>query len=379
MAANPLIQVHSFGQSIWMDFIRRGILANGELKTMIQEYGLKGITSNPAIFEEAINRSTDYQGAIQQLVRENKTTDEIYQTLAVEDIQNAADLFRPIYDQTNAMDGYVSLEVSPYLALDTNGTITEAKQLWKAVNRPNVMIKVPGTKEGLPAIQHLISEGININVTLLFGLDRYRAVTNAYITGLEHRVKNGKTIDKVACVASFFLSRIDVMVDPLLEKNANGGGENAAVAKSLLGRVAIANAKMSYQIYKEVFNEPRFKALANKGAQVQRLLWASTGSKNPNYSDVMYIETLIGPDTVNTVPLDTLKAYQDHGQPAARLEEGIDDARKVLSDLASLGINLDDITTKLEEEGIEKFNKPFAKLMEALDNKVKEAVSTVKG
>jgi transaldolase len=379
MAANPLIQVHSFGQSIWMDFIRRGILANGELKTMIQEYGLKGITSNPAIFEEAINRSTDYQGAIQQLVRENKTTDEIYQTLAVEDIQNAADLFRPIYDQTNAMDGYVSLEVSPYLALDTNGTITEAKQLWKAVNRPNVMIKVPGTKEGLPAIQHLISEGININVTLLFGLDRYRAVTNAYITGLEHRVKNGKTIDKVACVASFFLSRIDVMVDPLLEKIANGGGENAAVAKSLLGRVAIANAKMSYQIYKEVFNEPRFKALANKGAQVQRLLWASTGSKNPNYSDVMYIETLIGPDTVNTVPLDTLKAYQDHGQPAARLEEGIDDARKVLSDLASLGINLDDITTKLEEEGIEKFNKPFAKLMEALDNKVKEAVSTVKG
>jgi transaldolase len=361
-----------------MDFIRRGILANGELKSMIDSYGLKGITSNPAIFEEAINRSTDYQQAIQELVRAGKSTDEIYQTLAVEDIQNAADLFRPIYEQSNAMDGYVSLEVSPYLAKDTNGTITEAKQLWKAVNRPNVMIKVPGTLEGLPAIQHLISEGININVTLLFSLERYRAVTNAYITGLEHRLKNGKSIDKIASVASFFLSRIDVMIDPQLEKIAANGGENAAKAKSLLGKIAIANAKMSYQIYKEVFKEPRFKTLADRGAQVQRLLWASTGTKNPAYSDVIYIETLIGPDTVNTVPLETLKAYQDHGQPASRLEEGLTETRKILSDLDSLGINLDEITHNLEVEGVDKFNKPFAKLMEALDNKVKEAISTVK-
>ncbi|QHT68000.1 transaldolase [Rhodocytophaga rosea] len=378
MTSNPLVKVHSFGQSIWMDFIRRGILANGELKDMIDSYGLKGITSNPAIFEEAINRSTDYQQAIQELVRAGKSTDEIYQTLAVEDIQNAADLFRPIYDQTNAMDGYVSLEVSPYLAKDTDGTIAEAKLLWKAVNRPNVMIKVPGTLEGLPAIQYLISEGINVNVTLLFGLERYRAVTNAYITGLENRLRSGKPIDKISSVASFFLSRIDVMIDPQLEKIAASGGENAAKAKSLLGKIAIANAKMSYQIYKEVFNEPRFKTLADRGAQVQRLLWASTGTKNPAYSDVMYIETLIGPDTVNTVPLETLKAYQDHGQPASRLEEGLTESRKMLSDLDSLGINLDEITHNLEVEGVDKFNKPFAKLMEALENKRKEALSTVK-
>jgi transaldolase/glucose-6-phosphate isomerase len=378
MKTNPLVNVYSFRQSIWMDFIRRGILSSGELKTMIAEYGLKGITSNPSIFEEAINGSTDYSTAIQELVRQNKNTDEIYETLAVEDIQNASDMFRNIYEETNAIDGYVSLEVSPYLAKDTNGTITEGKKLWAAVNRPNVMIKVPGTQEGLPAIQQLISEGINVNVTLLFGLERYRAVANAYITGLEHRLKNKQPLDNIASVASFFLSRIDVMIDPQLEKIAAAGGPNAAVAKSLLGKVAIANAKMSYQIYKELFNSPRFRTLAEKGARPQRLLWASTGTKNPNYSPVMYIEHLIGPDTVNTVPLETLKAYNAQGQPASRLEEGLEDAKKVLTDLASLGIVLDDITEKLEVEGVEKFNKPFAKLMEALENKRKEALSSVK-
>lgn len=378
MKTNPLVQVYSFRQSIWMDFIRRGILSSGELKTMIEEYGLKGITSNPSIFEEAINGSTDYANAIQELVRQNKNTDEIYETLAVEDIQNASDMFQNIYEETNAIDGYVSLEVSPYLAKDTQGTITEAKKLWAAVNRPNVMIKVPGTEEGLPVIQQLISEGINVNVTLLFDMERYREVANAYITGLEHRLKNKQPLENIASVASFFLSRIDVMIDPQLEKIAASGGPNAAIAKSLLGKVAIANAKMSYQVYKDMFNSPRFRVLAEKGARPQRLLWASTGTKNPNYSPVMYIEHLIGPDTVNTVPLETLKAYNNQGQPASRLEEGLDEAKKVLTDLASLGIVLNDITEKLETEGVEKFNKPFAKLMEALDNKRKEALSSVK-
>ncbi len=378
MNTNPLVKVYSFRQSIWMDFIRRGILSSGELRNMIEEYGLKGITSNPSIFEEAINGSTDYADAIGQLVRQNKNTDEIYETLAVEDIQNASDMFRNIYEETNKIDGYVSLEVSPYLAKDTNGTITEGKKLWAAVNRPNAMIKVPGTLEGLPAIQQLISEGINVNVTLLFSLERYRAVANAYITGLEHRLKNKQPIDNIASVASFFLSRIDVMIDPQLEKIAAAGGPNAAKAKSLLGKVAIANAKLSYQVYKEMFNSPRFRVLAEKGARPQRLLWASTGTKNKNYSDVMYIEHLIGPDTVNTVPLETLKAYNDHGNPASRLEEGLDEAKQVLTDLHSLDIFIDDITHKLEVEGVEKFNKPFAKLMEALDNKRKEALSSVK-
>lgn len=375
---NPLHQVRSFGQSIWMDYIRRSILASGEFKQMIADYDLRGVTSNPAIFEEAINGSTDYDTAIQELVRQGKSKEEIFRKISVEDIQSAADILRPIYAETNGLDGYVSLEVSPELARDTDGTLAEAQELWKEVNRPNLMIKVPGTQEGLPVIQQLISEGINVNVTLIFGLERYREITNAYITGLEHRLRNKQPIDKIASVASFFLSRIDVELDPRLEKIANEGGAHAQLAKSMMGKVAVANAKLAYQMYEEVFNEPRFKVLQERGAKVQRLLWASTSTKNKSYQDTMYIEPLIGPDTVSTIPLETLKAYGDHGNPASRLQDGVKEADQLFKDLAKMGIDIDASTRQLENEGIEKFNKPFRKLMEALEAKRKEAESTVK-
>jgi len=367
---NPLVEIRKFDQSIWLDFIRRKILINGELKNRIDNDALRGVTSNPAIFEKAIGGSNDYDSAIRSLALQNKSTEEIYTALAIADVQHACDLFRSLYDsQDNSSDGYVSLEVGPALINDTEGTIEEGIRFWKAVNRPNVMIKVPATLEGLPAIRRLIGEGINVNVTLIFGLDRYRAVAEAYMAGLEDRINAGQPIDNIASVASFFLSRIDVMVDPILEKLITEGGQKGEIAQSLLGEVAIASAKKAYQIYKELYAQPRFAALKAQGANTQRLLWASTGNKNPKYDDLKYVETLIGPHTVNTVPVETLDIFKQKGQPTFRLEDDLEKVDTVLKRLPEVGIDLDQITNKLELEGAQKFSEPFGKLMDALEKK----------
>lgn len=366
MKDNSLQQLGMFGQSIWLDYIRRDLIAGGGLRRLIEDDGLRGMTSNPSIFEKAIVDSDDYDEDIRAMATKGKSPKEIYEAISQRDVQSAADQFRPLYDSTDGKDGYVSLEVNPHLAHDTKGTMEEARRLWAAMNRPNVFIKVPATAEGLLAIRQLISEGISINVTLLFGLPRYRQVAEAYLAGIEVRAAQGKPVEHVASVASFFVSRIDVMADPLLETLIARGGEEAGLANRAGGQVAIASAKIAYQIYNEIFSSDRFKKLAAQGARVQRLLWASTGTKNPDYSDVKYIEALIGPDTVNTVPLETLDAYRDHGEPKARLEQDVTEAYWVLRRLAELGISIDKVTRRLEDEGVEKFNKPFDKLMETL-------------
>jgi transaldolase len=369
MEQNPLLKLQTYGQSIWMDFIQRKIIRSGKLKKLIEEDGVRGVTSNPTIFEEAIGETDDYDEAIADLARRGKETREIYEALAIEDIQGAADLFRPTYDRLGGRDGFVSLEVNPHLAHDTKGTVAEARRLWASVGRPNIFIKVPGTREGLPAIRQLISEGINVNVTLLFGLPRYREVTGAYIGGLKDRAAGGKEIRSVASVASFFLSRIDVLVDPLLERRMKEGSGQAAEAKNLRGKMAVASAKIAYQMYREIFKDGAFRDLASRGAQPQRVLWASTSTKNPEYSDVKYVEPLIGPETVNTLPLKTIDAYRDHGNPAPRLEEDVEESRKDLAKLADLGMDIDQLTQQLEDEGVEKFNQPYDKLMKSIEKK----------
>jgi len=365
-----LEKLETLGQSIWLDYIRRDLIASGELRRLIEEDGLRGMTSNPSIFEKAIAESHIYDQDIRDMALKTKDVKAIYEALSQRDVQNAADEFRSVYEKTNGKDGYVSLEVNPHLAHDTKGTIEEARRLWTTLNRPNVFIKVPATSDGLPAIQQLISEGINVNVTLLFGLPRYRQVVEACIAGLEARATQGKPVKYIASVASFFLSRIDTLVDPLVEKFIEPSGEKTEIAKKVRGQVAIASAKVAYQIYKEIFGSNKFKKLADKGARVQRLLWASTSTKNPDYSDVKYIEPLIGPDTVNTVPLETLDAYRDHGESKAQLEQDVKDARWVLERLPELGICIDNVTQQLENEGLEKFNQPFDKLMETLKERL---------
>jgi len=369
MEDNPLVKLHAFGQSIWLDFIRRGMLFSGELEELIERDGLLGVTSNPSIFEKAIGESHDYDEAVRALALQGKRAAEIYRTLVIDDIRRTADLFGPVYERTEGRDGLASLEVSPRLAHDTAGTIAEARSLWQAVDRPNVLIKVPATAEGLPAIRQLLSEGVNVNITLLFGIPRYREVAEAYLDALEGRAARGLPLFSVASVASFFLSRIDVLVDPLLEKTIASGGPRATIAASLRGRVAIAEAKVAYQAYQEIFGGERFSRLAAQGARTQRLLWASTGTKNPAYSDVMYVESLIGSDTVNTLPMETLNAYRDHGNPAPRLQEGVAEARAALDRLAELGIDLDRVAQQLEDEGVQKFVKPFDLLMSTLQSR----------
>jgi transaldolase len=369
MNTNPLLRLERFGQSIWMDFIRRETLSSGELRRLIEEDGLRGMTSNPSIFEKAIAGSHDYDDAIRALTLAGKSIAEIYQALTVEDIQRAADLFRPIYDQTDGGDGFVSLEVSPGLAHDTAGTIAEAQRLWAAVNRPNLMIKVPATQAGLPAIRQLTAEGINVNITLLFGLPRYWEVAKAYIAGLEVRAGQGLPLKQIASVASFFLSRIDVLVDPALEQVIQAGGPRAEVAAALHGQVAIASARVAYQIYKEIFAGRRFSKHARLGARAQRLLWASTSTKNPADSDVKYVEALIGQETINTMPIETLDAYRDHGDPASRLEDGVAEASRVLERLTDVGIDLDAVTQQLEDEGVRKFITAFDNVMSTLREK----------
>ncbi len=366
---DPLLKLSDYGQSIWLDFIRRDLLNSGELRRLIEEHGLRGVTTNPTILDEAISGTDDYDDAIRELVSQGLESAMIYDTLAVEDVKHAVDLFRPLYDRTAGKHGFVSLEVSPYLAHDTQGTVKEARRFWVELGRPNVMIKVPGTLEGLPAIRQLIAEGINVNVTLLFGLGRYRQVVDAYMAGLDDRLGRGKSVEGIASVASFFLSRIDVLVDPILEKIMQSGDGESNLAGSLHGQVAIASAKVAYQIYNEICAGERFRRLAEKGARPQRLLWASTSTKNPEYSDVKYVEALIGADTVNTLPLKTIKAYLDHGDPAARLQEGLPDARRVLDGLSQVGIDLDRVTHQLEDEGVAKFSGSYANVMQTLAGK----------
>jgi transaldolase len=362
--ANKVKQIHEFGQSIWLDFIDRDIISSGKLQKLIDEDGVRGVTSNPAIFEKAISSSSDYDADIKELGKTVEKTEDLFFEVAVKDIQKAADLFDPLYNEgVVGADGYVSLEVSPFLALDAEGTAKQAEELWKKVDRKNVMIKIPGTKPGLQAIRQSIAKGININVTLLFGLQRYEEVTEAYISGLEDHLAAGHNIEHISSVASFFLSRIDVMVDPLLDEKGLG---------ELKGEVAIASAKKAYEIYKRVFSTERWKALEEKGAKPQRLLWASTSSKNPAFRDTKYVEALIGPDTVDTVPLETIEAFRDHGIAADTLMLGLDQATETLGRLKSAGIDMDEITQKLEDEGIDKFNKPFEKLLNAIEEQLKK-------
>jgi len=376
MNRNPLLELGNFGQSVWLDFLSRGAIENGELKQLIDRDGVSGLTSNPSIFEKAIVDSHDYDSAIRRMALENKNNEEIYQVLTIEDIQAAADLFRPTYDRLQGADGFVSLEVSPALAHDTAGTIAEARQLWKAVNRPNLMIKVPATKEGLPAIQELTAGGINVNITLLFGLPRYREVAESYIAGLEALAAKGGSLRRIASVASFFLSRIDVLCDPILEKFRMEGGPTAEIAADSHGQLAIASAKVAYQMYKEIFSSERFKKLSLQGARTQRLLWASTGTKNPAYSDTKYVETLIGQETINTMPPETLNAYRDHGKPALRLEEGTQAAYLTLERLPRIEMDLDALTQKLENEGVTKFIRAFDQLMDGLREKRAASLQT---
>src|ERR1700676_4050600 len=377
-AVNPLIQLQNFGQSIWLDYIRRDLLKSGELQRLITEDGLRGMTSNPAIFEKAIVGSTQYQDFLDSLAsRTDLDAKGRYELLAIRDIQDAADLLRPVYQSTKKRDGYVSLEASPYLAHDATGTIDEALRLWKTVARENVMIKVPGTVEGIPAFRQLISEGINVNVTLLFAQGVYEEVAAAFIDGVEKFAATGGDVSRVASVASFFISRIDSLVDSLINDQLKKETDAARKTKlqSILGKVAIANGKLTYEAYQRIFSSPRWKALAAKGAQTQRVLWASTSTKNPNYRDVLYIEELIGPDTVNTVPPATLEAFRDHGKPRQSLTEDLDGARKTMADLAGVGIVMKDVTDKLTADGVKLFADAFDALLAAVEKNTKRSTT----
>ena len=371
---NSLQELHKYGQSVWLDYIRRSLITSGELKRLVEEDGLGGVTSNPAIFEKAITGSTDYADALLDL-QKRKDLDPmaIYEMLAIEDIQDAADTLRVVYDRTNRRDGYVSLEVSPFLAHDTEGTIHDARRLWRAVDRPNLMVKVPATAEGIPAVQQLISEGININVTLLFSQQVYEKVALAYIAGLKKYVSSGGDPSHVASVASFFISRIDSMIDAMLKSmlKSTTDPKEQALLRSLMGKVAIANGKLTYQRYKEIFSGPEWADLSRKGAQTQRVLWASTSTKDPNYSDVLYIEELIGPDTVNTIPPATFDAFRDHGKPKASLAADIDAAQDTMETLEAVGISMTRVTDDLVAQGVKLFAEPFDKLLNAVDAKCK--------
>lgn len=368
---NPLLELQQHGQSVWLDYIRRKALLSGEVRTLIEEDGLRGITANPSIFQAAIAAGDDYDETISRLVREGAELNTIYETIAVEDIQTACDQFRPVYDATDGADGLVSLEVAPALAYDTQGTIDEARRLWQWVDRPNLMIKVPGLPPGVPAIETLLAEGVNVNITLLFAIEAYEAVAWAYIRALETRVAAGQPVDRIASVASFFVSRVDVMVDPVLDKKAAAETDPAKKAKiqGLRGQAAIANARLAYQSFKRIFGDARFKALAAKGARVQRPLWASTSVKDKAYSDLMYAEALIGPDTVDTLPRETLDAFRDHGKVEDTIEQDLAGAKASLAGLAEVGIDLKQVTDQLEKEGVDKFQQSFDALVKGIVDK----------
>ena len=359
---SPTREVQSFGQSIWYDNIRREMISSGELQSLIED-GIKGITSNPTIFEKAIVGSQDYDDDLRVLSLEGFSPEQIFEELAIADIRNAADLLYPIYRQENGHDGFVSLEVRPTLAYDTEGTINEARRLFSKLGRPNVMIKVPATSQGLTAVETLISEGININVTLIFSIEQYEAVANAYIAGLKNRSRNAKTIDHVASVASFFLSRIDTVVDVQLESLGQ---------PALKGKIAIASAEIAYDHFKNIFSGELWETLKRGGAQVQRPLWASTGTKNPAFRDTLYVESLIGPDTVNTVPPVTLAAFNDHGNVRLTLGQGLAQAVDEMSKLKAAGVDLDAITAQLLKEGVEAFTNSYTTLIQSIIKKQSE-------
>ncbi|HVW71425.1 MAG TPA: transaldolase [Steroidobacteraceae bacterium] len=363
---NPLLQLRKLGQSVWQDDIGRNMLDDGSLARLIEADGIAGVTSNPAIFAASITKEPVYQSAIAALLPKEASNLALYETLTIEDLRRAADLFRKLYDSTSGGDGFVSMEVSPHLAYDTSGTVAEAKRLWARLERPNAMIKIPGTEAGLPAIRDSIAAGINVNVTLLFSPERYRAVALAYFDGLEARLAAGKPIDRLASVASFFLSRIDTLVDKQLDDLAAHG---KPAAKELRGKAAIASACRAYEIYEELVASPRWRALTAKGARTQRLLWASTSTKDPTYSPVKYVEELIAPDTVNTLPGETIKAYRSLGKPEPRLQKQILTATPVFQGLQGLGIDMAAVSEQLEREGVKKFIEPFDKLQAAIEER----------
>jgi transaldolase/glucose-6-phosphate isomerase len=362
---NALYRLGEFGQSPWLDYIRRTLLTSGELKAMLDRDGLKGMTSNPAIFEKAIGDSGDYTEFLEQIGKTTSDPKAIYEALAIEDVKMACEIMSPVYAATKKKDGYVSLEVSPYLAHDTAGTIEEARRLWAAVGKPNLLIKVPATPEGVPAIRELISAGINVNVTLLFAVAAYEKVAHAYIEGLKIHAQGGGDLSHVASVASFFVSRIDAVVDKELEAKLKAGGDEKAI-KPLLGKVAIANAKIAYVSFQKIFAGPEWEALAKKDAQKQRLLWASTGTKNKAYKDTLYVEELIGPDTVNTIPPATYDAFRDHGQVRASLKENLGEAPAVLAAFKKLGGDFKKVTDDLLDDGVKQFATAFDKLLGAV-------------
>jgi transaldolase / glucose-6-phosphate isomerase len=373
-ATNPLKDLLKFGQSVWLDYIRRDLLTGGELKKLITEDGLRGMTSNPTIFEKAITGGTLYDELLNSLrSRTDLDAKGRYEILAIRDIQDAADLMKPVYESSKRRDGYVSLEVSPYLARDTKGTLEEARRLWKAVGRENIMIKIPGTAEGIPAFQQAISEGINVNVTLLFAQDVYVQVAEAYIAGLEQFAKNGGDVSKIASVASFFISRIDSAVDAIIDARlkASKDAREQEQLKSLQGKIAIANGKETYKKYQAIFSSDRWKALAAKGGHTQRVLWASTSTKNPAYRDVLYVEELIGPDTVDTIPPATLDAFRDHGKPRNSLTENVDAAHRTMETAAKLGISMKQVTDQLTDDGVRLFSEAFDKLLAAVEKSTK--------
>jgi transaldolase / glucose-6-phosphate isomerase len=376
---NPLKELLNFGQSMWLDYIRRDLLTTGKLKAMIADDGLRGMTSNPSIFEKAIGESSLYDDMLKSLAAQpGLDAKSRYEQIAIRDIQDAADILKPVYESSKFHDGYVSLEVSPLLALETEKTLEEARRLWKTVNRRNVMIKVPGTAEGIPAIRQLIGEGININVTLLFAQDVYEKVAEAYIGGLEDLAKRGGDLKKMASVASFFISRIDTLVDSRIDdklKNTTDA-QQQTLLKSLKGKVAIANGKLTYQRYQTIFSGPRWEALASKGAQTQRVLWASTSTKNPEYRDVMYVEELIGPNTVDTMPPATVDAFRDHGRLRNSLMENVAGSKKVMDDLEKAGISMKEVTTKLTTDGVKLFADAFNKLIAVVEKSVQQKGKT---
>jgi transaldolase len=377
MTTNHLLEIKNYGQSIWMDNLSRDIIKSGELKDLVENKGICGITSNPTIFEKAIANNAMYDRDIEAGIRAGLPTYKIYESLVFQDIRDACDILRPVYEASNGLDGYVSIEVPPTIAHDTEASIAEARRYFQEIGRENVMIKIPGTEPGLPAVEQVISEGINVNITLLFSVESYINTAWAYIRGLEKRAAQGQDISKIASVASFFLSRIDSNIDGKIDAKLAKGIDDLNVEaklRAIKGKVAIANAKIAYQEYKKIVQSDRWQALAAKGAKVQRLLWASTSTKDPNYSDVMYVDELVGPDTVNTLPPATIEACADHCDVANRMEINVEEAYKLIENLKDPDVNID-INTVMDElltEGIDKFVKPFQSLMDSLENKVKQ-------
>lgn len=358
--STPLMQLADHGQSYWLDTLSRRIIEDGDLTRRVHDQGLKGVTSNPSTLDESISGgSGHYDAQIEELSLAGRTTAEIYEALTTSDVRNACDILRPVYDAGGGGDGFVSLEVSPHLAYDTDGTLEEARRLWRTVDRPNLLVKVPGTRAGVPAIEQLLFEGINVNVTLLFSVPDYEAVAEAHLRALERRAEAGEPVDCIASVASFFLSRIDVLVDDMLTQHVSPRPGAAPDADALRGRAAISEAKLAYRAFRNLLEGPRWQRLAEQGARPQRVLWASTGTKNPAYPDVMYVEPLIGPDTVNTMPAETIERFDEHGRVARTVDEGLEEAERVKADLARLDIDFNAVARQLENEGVKKFNKPY--------------------